>query len=60
MIIVVDVVVVVVFVVDEEKLRRKWRKTFEKGKLIGTPTNQQDVCSVICLFKKWKIEGRDL
>ena len=35
MIIVVDVVVVVVFVVDEEKPRRKWRKTFEKRKING-------------------------
>ena len=30
---------IVVVVVEEEKPRRKWRKTFEKGKLIGTPTN---------------------
>ena len=49
---------------EEEKLRRKWRKTFGEGKLMVTPTdrptNRQGEYSAICLFKGWKIKGRDL
>ena len=60
MMVVLFLVVLVFRSGDEEKPRRKWRKTFGEGKLMVTPTNRQDEYSAICLFEGWKIEGRDL
>ena len=37
--------------VGEEEQGRKRRKSFGKGKLMVTPTNQQGEYSAICLFE---------